>query len=102
MEEFKTSSKVVVVGYFAASEKDPLATFTAVAEKLREDVVFGTVSDEALLKKESVKGFKVVLYKTFDEKLAAFDEKKLTEEALTKFIETKSIPIMVELYYRFY
>jgi protein disulfide-isomerase A1 len=37
LEDFKTADKVVLVAYFAADDKTSNTTFTAVAEKLRDN-----------------------------------------------------------------
>jgi protein disulfide-isomerase A1 len=82
--EFTKSDDVVVVGYFqpgSAEEKE----FAKVAEKFRNDYAFG-----------SVKAPSVVLFKKFDEGFAAFDG-KVTEESLTSFIQSESVPLMAEI-----
>ena len=82
--EFTKSDNVVLLGYFqpgSAEEKE----FQKVAEKFRNDYSFG-----------SVKAPSVVLFKKFDERFVPF-EGKVTEEALTNFVETESVPLMAEI-----
>ena len=94
--EFKTADKVVIVAYFAADDKDSNSTFTGVAEKLRDDFLFGATTDVALAEAEGVKHPSIVLYKSFDEGKNTFTE-KLGAEALTQFIKTASIPLVGEV-----
>lgn len=84
MSEFTKSDDVVLVGYFqpgSAEEKE----FAKVAEKFRNDYSFG-----------SIKAPSVVMFKKFDEGFAAFDG-KVSEESLTNFIQSESVPLMAEI-----
>ena len=45
LEDFKTADKVVLVAYLAADDKTSNTTFTTVAEKLRDNFLFGAVND---------------------------------------------------------
>ncbi|KAI7302497.1 hypothetical protein KC315_g16115, partial [Hortaea werneckii] len=67
LEEFKTADKVVLVGFFGKDDKSSNATFGEVADKLRDNFLFGATSDEALAKAEGVSQPAIVLYKSFDE-----------------------------------
>ena len=96
LEEFKTADKVVVVGYFSADDTASNSTFTQVAEKLRDEFLFGATSDAALASAEGVKQPAIVLYKTFDEGKNTFEE-KLDAEAITKFVKTAAIPLVGEV-----
>lgn len=96
LEDFKTTDKVVLVGYFAADDKVSNQTYTAVAESLRDDYIFGATNDAALAKAEGVKQPAVILYKDFDEKKSTFQE-TFTEEAVTKFLKTASTPLIGEV-----
>lgn len=96
LEEFKTADKVVVVAYFSADDAASNSTFTEVAEKLRDDFLFGATSDAALANSEDVKQPAIVLYKTFDEGKNTFEE-KFDAEAITKFAKTAAIPLVGEV-----
>lgn len=96
LDEFKTADKVVVVGYFGADDKSSNATFTEVAETLRDDYLFAATSDEALAKAEGVKQPSVVLYKTFDEGKNTFEE-GFSKEALVTFAKTSATPLVGEV-----
>nr|POE64854.1 protein disulfide-isomerase [Quercus suber] len=96
LEEFKTADKVVLVGYFAADDKTSNATFTAVADEMRDSFLFGATSDVALAKAEGVKQPSIVLYKTFDEGKNTFEE-KFDQEAIEKFAKTAATPLIGEV-----
>lgn len=96
LEEFKTADKVVVVGYFDKDDKTSNTTFTAAAESLRDEYIFGATGDAALAKAEGVKQPAIVLYKDFDEGKTTFQE-ALTDESIAKFIKTASTPLIGEI-----
>jgi protein disulfide-isomerase A1 len=96
LEEFKTADKIVMVGYFAADDKSSNATFSEVAEEMRDGALFAATSDAELAKAEGVKQPAVVLYKSFDEGKNTFEE-KFTKDAIEAFINTASIPLVGEV-----
>lgn len=96
IEEFKTEDNVVVVAYFEADDKESNATFTAVAEKLRDSYLFGASSDVEAAEAESLSFPFVVLYKSFDEGKNVFAE-ALNAKEIEKFISVKSVPLVGEV-----
>ncbi len=96
LPEFKTADKVVVVAYLAADDKTSNQTYTALAESLRDDYIFGASNDVALAKAEGVKQPAIVLYKDFDEGKTTFED-TFENEAITKFIKTASTPLVGEV-----
>ncbi len=96
IEDFKTADKVVLVAYFDADDKESNSTFTTVAEKLRDSYLFGASNDAALAKSEDVTFPSVVLYKSFDEGKSVFTE-SFDAEAIEKFANTASIPLIGEV-----
>jgi protein disulfide-isomerase A1 len=96
LEEFKTTDKVVVVAYIAADDKSSNQTYTALAESLRDEYIFGASNDAALAKAEGVKQPAIVLYKEFDEGKNTFTD-TFTEEAVANFIKTASTPLVGEV-----
>ncbi|CAZ83168.1 unnamed protein product [Tuber melanosporum] len=94
--EFKTADKIVVVAYLSPDDREKNATFTSVAEKLRDSYLFGATSDSALAEAEGVKAPAVVLYKSFDEGKTVFDG-AFTAEEITNFANLASIPLMGEV-----
>lgn len=96
LEEFKTTDKVVVVAYISADDKTSNQTYTAVAESLRDEYIFGASNDAALAKAEGVKQPAIVLYKDFDEGKNTFTE-SFTDEDISGFIKTASTPLVGEV-----
>ncbi|KAH0595320.1 hypothetical protein MHUMG1_07070 [Metarhizium humberi] len=96
LEEFKTADKVVVVAYLAADDKASNETFTTVAEKLRDNYLFGGVNDAAVAEAEGVKFPSIVLYKSFDEGKNTYTE-KFDAEAIEKFAKTAATPLIGEV-----
>lgn len=96
LEDFKTSDKVVVVAYFNADDKTSNATFAQVAEKHRDDYLFGAVSDPAVLEAAKVTAPGVVVYRKFDEPETVYDG-AFEAEAITSFVKTTAIPLIGEV-----
>ncbi|RMY70761.1 hypothetical protein D0863_05590 [Hortaea werneckii] len=96
LEEFKTADKVVLVGFFGKDDKSSNATFGEVADKLRDNFLFGATSDEALAKAEGVSQPAIVLYKAFDEGKNTFEE-GFTEESIAEFAKVASTPLIGEV-----
>jgi protein disulfide-isomerase A1 len=96
LEEFKTADKVVVVGFFDKDDKTSNQTFSATADALRDEYIFGATNDAELAKAEGVKQPGVILYKDFDEGKSTFEE-ELTQESITKFTKTASTPLVGEV-----
>ena len=96
LEEFKTTDNVVLVAYFAADDKTSNQTYSKVAESLRDDYIFGATNDVALATAAGVKQPALVLYKTFDSGKEVFSE-TFTEDAITSFTKTASIPLVGEV-----
>lgn len=96
IEEFKTTDKVVVVAYIAADDKASNQTYTALAESLRDDYIFGATNDAALAKAEGTKQPSIVLYKDFDEGKNVYDA-AFEDAAITKFIKSASTPLIGEV-----
>ncbi|KAK5048181.1 hypothetical protein LTR84_005851 [Exophiala bonariae] len=96
IEEFKTTDKVVVVAYIASDDKAANHTYTALAESLRDDYIFGATNDATLAKAEGAKQPSIVLYKDFDEGKNVYDA-AFEDAAITKFIKTAATPLIGEV-----
>ena len=96
LEEFKTADKVVLVAYFDKDDKSSNATFTEVAEELRDSFLFGATSDAALAKAEGVKQPGIALYKSFDEGKNTFTE-GFTPEKIKEWAAVASTPLIGEV-----
>lgn len=96
LEEFKTADEVVLVAYIAADDKISNKTFTSVAEKLRDNYLFGGVNDAAVAEAEGVKFPSIVLYKSFDEGKNTFTD-KFDLETIEKFARTSATRLFGEV-----
>ncbi|KAM4066461.1 thioredoxin domain-containing protein [Hirsutella rhossiliensis] len=88
--------KVVVVASIAADNKASNETFSAVANILRDEYMFGGLNDAAVAGAEGVKFPSIVLYKSFDEGKNKFQE-KFEVEAIDTFIKVSVIPLVGEV-----
>nr|KJB16308.1 hypothetical protein B456_002G222600 [Gossypium raimondii] len=86
--------KIVIVGVFPKFSGEEFESYMALAEKLRSDYDFGHTLDAKHLPRgeSSVVGPLVRLFKPFDELVVDFKDFK--PEALEKFIEESSIPLV--------
>ncbi|KAG6890343.1 hypothetical protein C0992_002168 [Termitomyces sp. T32_za158] len=66
-EEFIKADKFVVVAYLPTSTSSPASEFSAVAEKHRDDYLFGSTTDKEAAKAAGVTAPAVVVYRTYDE-----------------------------------
>lgn len=96
LEEFKTADQVVVVAYFDAKDKKSNETVTAIANSMRDSLLFGATNDVDLAKSEGVKQPGIALYKSFDEGKNVYDGKFITEN-MEKFINTARTPLIGEV-----
>lgn len=95
IEKFASSDNVVVVAYVKKDSKEAKA-FADVADKLRDNYLFGYSTDAAAAKAAGVTVPGVVLHKKFDEGKNDFDG-KFDEEVLTEFVKTNATPLMDEI-----
>ncbi|KAJ3046905.1 protein disulfide-isomerase precursor [Rhizophlyctis rosea] len=96
VESFSASDRVVVIAYVKSGSSEYKA-FESVAEKHRDDFVFGYTSDKAAAKAAGVSIPSVVLYKKFDEGKNEFDGKDLTSDAIESFVKVNSVPTMDDI-----
>jgi protein disulfide-isomerase A1 len=96
LDEFKTADKVVVVAFLDSADKSSNETFTAIAEKGRNDFLFGAVHDAAVAEAEGVTVPGVVVYKKFDEGKDVFDGGFTTAE-IESFVKAAAIPLVGEV-----
>ncbi|KAI0539671.1 thioredoxin-like domain-containing protein [Xylaria digitata] len=96
LEDFKTADKVVLVAYTDASDKSSNEVYSTIAEKLRDNYLFGATNDAALAEAEGVTPPAIVLYKSFDEGKAVFSD-KFEEDAIVSFTKTASTPLVGEV-----
>jgi len=94
---FADSDRVVVIGFFASTESKDYETFSQVAKQLRDDYTFGISTDAAIATGHGAASLPaVILFKKFDERKNTFSG-ALTQDSLTTFIKTNSIPTMDDI-----
>uniref|UniRef100_A0A6M2DXS5 Protein disulfide-isomerase n=1 Tax=Xenopsylla cheopis TaxID=163159 RepID=A0A6M2DXS5_XENCH len=92
---FIEESQVVIVGFFKDRESDEAKAFLAAANSV-DDYPFGITSNEDVYKNYEAKCGSVILFKKFDEGKSVFEGEATSEEALKKFVQSQSLPLMVE------
>lgn len=95
IEDFKSSEEVAVVAYLASDDTESNRTFTAVAESLLDEFIFGATADPQLARTAGVSAPAIVLYKQYDEGKVVFDG-KIEQNAIEIFIDTASYPLVGE------
>ena len=93
LKKFRDSEDVVVVGFFKDDKSEAATAYAVVAEQMRADYSFASVSDIP----SSYKDGNVVLFKKFDEGEVEYPEKLVTVESLAKFVARESIPLTAEI-----
>jgi len=93
-KSFIDGSDVVIVGFFKDQSSDNAKTYLQAAS-LIDDHAFGISSNDAVLSEYSVDGDKIVLFKKFDNGRDDLDG-KTDVAAIKKFINTNSLPLVVE------
>jgi len=92
LKKLKEAEDVVVVGFFKDAKSEASTTFARLAEQLRTDHTFASMSEIP----SNYKDGQVVLFKKFDEGEVTFTE-ALTVESLAKFVARESIPLTAEI-----
>lgn len=96
--EFTQSDKVVVVAYLDPSDHESVDVFTRFAESKRDDYVFGVTYDHSSISDvSSLPQGSLVLWKKFDDGRADFHGVKFTDDNVSKFVSTHSVPLFDEL-----
>jgi protein disulfide-isomerase A1 len=97
--EFQNADKLVVLAYVSSTTKAPAPEFTATAEKLRDDYLFGITSDAAAIAAAGVTPPAIVVYRNFDEHVTEYPNpaSAATIPELEAWIQQLSIPILGEV-----
>jgi protein disulfide-isomerase A1 len=98
IEAFKDSDKVVIIGHFTSDEDKHYQVFKTVADKQRDDYVFGVTFETEVAKKIALKTDvpSVTVFKQFDEGRADFDG-NFVEDELAEFVKNNAVPLINEL-----
>lgn len=93
-KKFIDGANVVVVGFFKDQSGDLAKTFLTIASGI-DDIPFGISASDDVLANYEVSDGTVVLFKKFDEEQVAY-EGDASEANLKKFIQSNSLPLLVE------
>jgi protein disulfide-isomerase A1 len=98
-DEFIKSDKIVVVAYLPSSDSEPAPVFNTVAEKHRDDYLFGLSTDSANAEAAGVKPPAMVVYRTFDEPRTEFPHpvSGLSVEEISDWVNELAVPIIDEV-----
>lgn len=97
--EFIKADKLVVVAYLASTTDAPAAEFSALAEKHRDDFLFGVVTDKDVAAAAAVNPPALVVYRSFDEPTTEYplpvSDLKVAE--VEDWLKDLAIPIIDEV-----
>jgi protein disulfide-isomerase A1 len=93
-EALITENQVVVIGFFKDRDSKEAKAYLAVAGSI-DDYPFAITSNEDVYKKYEAKCGSVILFKQFDEGKVAL-EGDATEENIKKFVQSQSLPLVIE------
>jgi len=93
-KEFIAATDVALVGYFKDQASDLAKAYLGAAETL-DDYAFALVSDAAVAKEHGIEEDQIVLFKKFDDGKAVYSG-EATLDAVKKFVQTESLPLVVD------
>lgn len=98
-EDFQKADKLVVVAYLPTSSSEPAPEFSAIAEKHRDDYLFGLTTDEEAIKAAGVKTPAIVVYRSYDEPQSVYPYPvaSTTAKDLEDWIAELAIPVIDEV-----
>merc|ERR1711890_57154 len=91
---FTAGKDVAVIGYFADQTSEAATAYLSVAGSL-DDFQFAITSSPEVAAEHKLEGDSVLLLKTFDDGKAVLSE-GITEEAITMFVSSESLPLVVD------
>merc|ERR1711936_10962 len=91
---FLDGKSVGIIGFFKDETTDAAKAFLAVAGAM-DDFQFGITGDDTVATEYGLEGEAVLLLKDFDEGKAVLAE-GITEDAVTKFVASESLPLVVD------
>merc|ERR1712240_79650 len=93
-KKFIEDNKVAVIGFFKDQTVSAATAYLSVAGSL-DDFQFAITSSPEVAAEHKLEGDAVVLLKTFDDGKAVLSE-GITEEAITMFVSSESLPLVVD------
>ncbi|KAG2141741.1 thioredoxin-like protein [Suillus bovinus] len=99
LTEFQNADKLVVLAYVSTTAKAPAPEFSATAEKLRDEYLFGITSDAAAIAAAGVTPPAIVVYRNFDEHATEYPypPSAATTAELEAWVQQLAIPILGEV-----
>ncbi|KAG2348955.1 protein disulfide isomerase [Suillus weaverae] len=99
LAEFQKADKLVVLAYVSSTTKAPAPEFSATADKLRDEFLFGITSDAAAIAAAGVTPPAIVVYRSFDEHVTEYPypPSAATIPELESWIQQLAIPILGEV-----
>jgi len=91
---FAAGKDVAVIGFFADQTSEAATAYLSVAGSL-DDFQFAITSSPEVAAEHKLEGDSVLLLKTFDDGKAVLSE-GITEEAITVFVSSESLPLVVD------
>jgi len=91
---YAEGKSVAIIGFFKDETTDAAKGFLAAAGMM-DDFEFGITGDDAVFAEYGVEGETVLLLKDFDDGKAVLSE-GITEESVTAFISSESLPLVVD------
>jgi protein disulfide-isomerase A1 len=99
LETFQKADKIVAIAYVASSTDAPAPAFSALADKHRDDYLFGLSSDAAAAEKAGVTPPALVLYRAFDEPKVEYPYPiaSATPDEFAEWITELAVPLIDEV-----
>ncbi|KAJ7638856.1 thioredoxin-like protein [Roridomyces roridus] len=99
LKEFQGADPLVVIAYVSSTSSAPAPEFSVLAEKHRDDYLFGLTADKDAIAAADVEVPSVVVYRRFDEPKLAYPLPiaDASAEDLEGWIKELSIPVIAEV-----
>ncbi|KAI8075220.1 thioredoxin-like protein [Gongronella butleri] len=100
LNTFKGSDRMVLIAYLDAEDAETRTTFDAAGNKLRDNYVFGVVTDKEVAKAQGVEQFpSLVLYRQFDEPTVELKGAEAVKENgdIEAFLKDHSLPLLDQI-----
>lgn len=99
LNEFQKADKVVAIAYLASSTDNPAPVFSAIADKHRDEYLFGLSTDQDAIAAAGAKAPSIVVYRSFDDPVTEFPlpVRDATASELEDWLTELSIPVIDEV-----
>lgn len=93
--EFQKADKIVVIAYLSSTSEHPVEQFTAAAEALRDEYLFGLTTDKDVIEAAGVTPPAILVYRSFDEPRSdyPYPVSALTKNELSEWLAELAIPV---------